>query len=126
MSDMDTLKRDFHPVKIIRRSGDLKSAETSDHITVYRKKSFHCGGIYGIVKAAPYDNQFIFEDPGFKKGIIGRSQFMCTCGSWGVIVGSKAYQKDGSPTTKLESTNAGQMLVCWHHMTFGRHGDGSS
>lgn len=126
MADLNDLKRDFHPVKIIKRLGDRKSAITEDNITVYRKPGLYTSQEFGVVKTAPYDNHFLFIDPGFERGVRGRSKLMCTCGSWAVIVGSKAYAKDASPSNKLESTHPGQMIVCWHHMSFGKHADGSS
>jgi hypothetical protein len=118
--------REFHPVKVIKRGGDLNTAKTADGAMVKRHESLYAGKEYGTVKCAPYDNQFIFVDPGWEKGIIGRSRFMCTCGSWAVIVGANVYKNDASPSTAKESTRAGQMLVCWAHATYQKHADGSS
>jgi hypothetical protein len=68
----------------------------------------------GFVVCCPYDNHFLFEVP---KTIIAPS-FLCSCGAPGVIVGSKEYSHLGSPQ--------GMMLVCHHHLSFGKHADGSS
>ena len=117
--DLATAMKEFHPVKIIHHKGDLKSVTLEDGTVVKRQDQYYCGPEYGTVKTVQMDNHFIFEDPGYKKGIIGRSKFMCTCGSLGVIVGANVYAKDASP--EKGGTKPGQLIVCWHHATFGKH-----
>jgi hypothetical protein len=76
-----------------------------------------------FIMCAPYDNHFIYEDPMWKI-IPGRWAHMCSCGSTSVIVGYNAYKKDASPST--EGTIKGEMFVCYYHVQFGRHADGST
>lgn len=115
-------------VKIAHFHGDLKTATTADGFTVNRVESIYFPE-HGLVKCAPYDNHFIFDDPGFhKKGIRwkGRWTPMCSCGSPAVIVGYQVYRNDASPTTSAESTIPGEMIVCYSHATYGKHADGST
>jgi hypothetical protein len=121
-----TAMKEFHPIKIIHHSNSLKSVTLEDGTVVKRQNKYYCGPEYGIVPTAPMDNHFIFEDPGYKRGIVGRSKFMCTCGSLAVIVGANVYAKDASPTSKEDGSTAGQLIVCWHHATFGKHVTGES
>lgn len=124
VNDLDLLK-EFNPVKIIKIYGDLRRAETADGVTVYRSDTLWMGEEYGMVKCCPYDNHFIFHDPNFEK-YVGRWTPLCSCGYAAGVVGSNVYKKDGSPTTRLESTVPGQMIVCLAHAQWGRHADGSS
>jgi len=123
-TDLSYLKG-FNPIKVIKIVGDLNKANTLDGTTVYRKESLWMGKRWGIVKCAPYDNHFIFDDPNFSKHK-GRWTPMCSCGSPAGVVGSNVYKNDASPTTRADSSNPGMMIVCLHHMQFGKHGDGSS
>lgn len=116
----------IHPTKVIRFYGDLKKAETADGYTVYRVDRIFFRE-HGMVKCAPYDNHFIFDDPAAHiKGKRGRWTPMCSCGSIAVIAGYNAYRKDASPTSKTDSTIPGEMIVCYLHANTGKHADGSS
>jgi len=115
----------LHPVKVIRVYGDLGKAETADGVIVYRKESLWMGKQYGLVRCAPMDNHFIFEDPNFSK-YIGRWTPMCSCGSPAGVVGYNVYKGDMSPTNRSESTHPGMLIVCLAHAQFGHHADGSS
>ena len=126
MSELDIIKKEFHPVKILHRAGDLKSAVTADGEVVRRQEELYASPEYGMVKVAGYDNQFVFIDPGYEKGIVGRSKFMCSCGSLAVIVGANVYSKDASPSQAGDGGKSGQLLVCWMHASTGKHADGSS
>lgn len=121
-------------VKVVKFTGDRKSGVTEDGVTVYRQDRFWMGQEYGFVAAAQYGSHFIYRDPHVnpttleyprKRRFVGRMDPMCSCGAPAVIVGSKVYAKDASPTTKEDSTTAGQMLVCWMSAQFGHHVDGS-
>lgn len=107
--------------KIVRSVGDLKVVETSDGIRKYRSEKLSFRQIGRSVLCAPYDNHFIFEDLSH----IGWTLF-CTCGSPAAIVGYQVYKDDASPTPRLVDTIPGELLVCIHHATYGKHLDGSS
>ena len=106
---------------VIRVHNSANKAETLDGYTVYRNNQLFFDG--KLVFCAPYDNHFIYEDT---SGKIHRWLQMCTCGSFAYCVGYKGYKRDGSPTTKAESTDAGQMFVCHAHATTGKHADWST
>ncbi len=76
-----------------------------------------------LVKCAPYDNHFIYEDT---SGKLNRWVQMCTCGGPAVLAGYKAYKRDASPTTSMDSTRPGEMFVCYSHATTGKHAEGST
>ena len=106
---------------VIRARGDVNRAETLDGYKVTRTKQLFFND--KLVLCAPYDNHFIYEDPS------GKSQRwlqMCTCGSPAVCVGYKAYAEDSSPTTRADSTDPGEMFVCYIHAVTGRHAEGSA
>lgn len=89
-------------------------AETEDGFRVHRKKKIYVPEWGREVVCAPYDVHFIFENK--KKGFVA---YQCTCGSPGVIVGSKAYAQDASPT------DTGELFVCYAHAMNGKHADGA-
>lgn len=109
---------------IIKHRGDLTSATTADGEKVYRKDKIYFEG-HGFIKCASYDNHFVFDDPMAQKKK-GRWTPMCSCGSPAVIVGYNAYIKDSSPTTRDESSIPGELIVCYLHVTTGKHVDGSN
>lgn len=126
--------KNLHPVKVLKFTGDRKSGTTDTGKTVYRKDKLYMGKEYGTVMAAQYGSHFIFHDPDFNPvtgqwpvgaKFAGRWTPLCSCGSFAVIVGTNQYKGDMSPTTKEDSTTAGQLLVCWHDATYGFHADGS-
>ena len=110
---------------VIRKWGDANNAETLDGLKVERiEYLFFDDKIEArMVKCAPYDNHFIYED---SSGKPNRWVQMCTCGSSAVCVGYKGYKRDASPTTSADSTRPGEMFVCYLHATTGNHADGSS
>jgi hypothetical protein len=81
-------------------------------------------GFARFVACPPMDNHFIYKDPEYEKGTIGRCATMCTCGAMAVIVGYNVYKHDASPSSV--GSTPGEMLVCLNHATFGRHSDGST
>jgi hypothetical protein len=101
---------------IIKFRGNPNSVTLMDGTVVRNNKEefIYVPEYGGMVRKAPYDNQFVFEIP---KRIKGPSH-MCSCGSIGVFVGTKAYNHLGSAS--------GMMLVCHSHTTTGKHADGSS
>lgn len=109
---------------IIHHRGDLDTAVTADGVRVYRQDKIWFEG-HGLVKCASYDNHFVFDDPMAKKKK-GRWTPMCSCGSPAVIVGYNAYIKDATPTNRNESSIPGELIVCYLHVTSGRHADGSN
>jgi hypothetical protein len=114
----------------IRSHGDKNSAITHDGDRVERQEFYFCGG-YGIVKTCPYELHFIYQDPrsldNNPNKVIGRWEFMCTCGSLAGIVSYKEL-------VGLVSPELGEyILVCNHHTTtkqfdrvIGQHADGST
>ena len=119
----------FEPklARIIKVYGDLRRAETADGHTVYRQDKLYVkgDGWNRYVKCANYDNHFIFRDPVFNK-VVGRWEFMCSCGFAAGIVGSNVYAKDASPTSGGDGMQPGEMLLCLLHAQSGKHADGSS
>ena len=102
---------------VVRNLNDLGEAETLDGYKVYRKDKIFIRAWGRFVMCPSYDNHFIYEDRSGKKN---RWAHMCTCGSAAVVVGSKAYAKDASPT------NTGELLVCLLHAQYGHHTDNST
>jgi len=102
---------------VIKKRGDLNSATLEDGTVVTRQPYFYIPEYGGLVESAPYDNHFIFANDVSKKNYIS---FQCSCGSMGVVVGSKAYANDMSPT------KTGLLMVCYIHQSTGKHADGSS
>ena len=121
---METPKFTF---AIIKHRGDLDHAETADGYKVHRQKKVWLEATEGskgrYVMCCPYDNHFVFIDPIYKKKK-WRWFALCSCGAAAVLVGSNTYAKDASPAT--EGTVQGEMLICYNHMQFGTHADGSS
>lgn len=109
---------------IIRVAGIPQEATTTDNYKVYRTDKIFVPEFFRFVKCAPYDNHFIYEDPEFLKGTLGRWFAMCTCGSNAVIVGYNVYKDDASPSSG-SGLQTGEMLVCYRHAEFGKHADGT-
>jgi len=105
----------------VRNINDLGEAETLDGYKVYRKDKIWIPKWNRFVVCASYDNHFIYEDVSGKPH---RWAYMCTCGGMGVVVGSRAYAKDASPSTG--GGVMGELLVCMPHAQYGKHADGSS
>lgn len=112
------------PFNIIRVAGIPQEATTSDGHKIHRSDKIFVPDFFRFVVCAPYDNHFLYEDPEFKKGTIGRWFAMCTCGSTAVVVGHNAYKEDSSPTSG-SGIRTGEMLVCYHHAQYGKHADGT-
>jgi len=125
----------LNPIKVLKFTGDRKSGVTENGKTVYRRKQIYMGKEYGMVRTADYGSNFIYVDPDMneKTGewpkeprFVGRWSPMCSCGSPAAITGSNVYAHDASPTTKEDSTTAGQMVVCIFSASHGgMHMDGS-
>lgn len=116
-----------HSFSIIKRYLSPNSAVTGEGHTVTRQDRVFLRDPAGWVRwvACPgYDNHFIYKDPEFEMGTVGKCATMCTCGSMAVIVGYNAYRKDASPA--LDSSTPGELLVCFTHAQTGKHADGSS
>jgi hypothetical protein len=124
---MENKDKSVHKFSIIHHYLSPNSAVTLEGHTVKRENKIWLDdpppGRPRFVMCAPYDSHYIYKDPEFDKGTIGKSAFMCTCGSWSCLVGSNAYKQDGSPSS--EGTVPGEMLVCFIHASTGRHADGS-
>lgn len=102
---------------IVRSVNDAHRATLQDGLVVHRVESVYLPD-YGMVKCAPYDNHFCFLDPHKPKGN-EKSWFAgCSCGGPAVIVGTSSYAHLGSPQ--------GYLLVCYFHISTGKHADGSS
>lgn len=80
----------------------------------------------GFIDVLDYDNHFIYEVP---DGIDtrGTPAWMCTCGSFAVLIGSEGYKKDVTPE--------GLKLACFFRNVlydqekgeaWGKHADGST
>jgi hypothetical protein len=125
----------LNPIKVIKFSGDRKSAMTLTGKMVYRKDKLYMGKEYGMVAVAGYGPHFIYTDPDMdeKTGnwppgeqYVGRFSPMCTCNSPAGIVGANVYAGSASPTGKKDSTTPGQMIVClFAAQNGGTHMDGS-
>lgn len=116
-----------HKFSIIKHYLSPNSAVTGEGHTVQRETRIWLtdpSGYSRFVACPPMDNHFIYKDPEFVKGTLGKNMTMCTCGSPAVIVGYNVYKQDASPAS--EGTVLGEMLVCLHHATYGKHADGSS
>jgi hypothetical protein len=119
--------KSVHHFSIIHHYLSPNSAVTGEGHTVKRETKLWMedpNGHSRFVACPPMDNHFIYADPEYTKGTVGKCATMCTCGSMAVIVGYNAYKKDASPA--MESTTLGEMLVCYVHASTGRHADGST
>jgi len=123
MTDNGYIKPSF---AIIKSRGDLNTCTTADGKTVHRQEKVWVeedGGRKGrFVFCAPDSDHFVFIDPVWKKKK-GRWFAICSCGAPSVIVGYNAYKDYGSPTTRLESTTPGELLVCYVYLLTGKHLD---
>lgn len=110
-------------IKVIRHAGDLNKIILEDGVVVTRSELVYAGQDIGMVRAAPYDNHFIFRHVFKKNGMPYGWAIWCTCGSPAAAVNYDAYKNDAS--------NQGTMLVCLFHAgqvtgEAGHHADGSS
>lgn len=101
----------FH---VVRQLGEPNKARLPDGTLVRRAEQVYIREMNGLVKCMHYDNHFIYLTPNKKNTWFAA----CTCGGPAVIMGSNAYQQWSSPK--------GAMLVCYVHMTNGKHADGST
>jgi hypothetical protein len=118
--------KSVHSFNIIKHYLSPNVAVTQEGHTIKREDKIFLvdpDGFARYIACPPMDNHFIFKDPEYDKGTIGRSAVRCTCGAMAVIVGYNVYKHDASPA--MDSSNPGEMLVCLNHATFGRHADGS-
>jgi len=102
---------------IIHHRGQPNVAYLDGGIMVQRQEKVFIREMRGFVRCADYDNHFCFlfpeKDPKRFPYFAG-----CSCGSMAVVIGSNVYKGMNSPV--------GAMLVCYHHMTYHKHADGSS
>jgi len=87
---------------IIHHRGIPKRAETLRGQGITRQEKIYVPEYGRQVPCAPYDDHFVYADP-----TVGQSAYMCTCGSAAVIAAPER--------------GAGQMFVCLHHATYGKH-----
>jgi len=109
-------------ITFIKHRGSPKEATLYDGTKVVRKNPLYVPTIQRFVATAPYDNHFVYLLP---THIVGWA-LMCTCGGGAGIIGYKDYAKDAQPTTKMESTIPGELVVCLAHAESGKHADGST
>lgn len=122
---MADVPKKFNVPKIVRQVGVKTEATVyvgKEQFKVYRLDRLYFAE-HGLVKCAEYDNHFIFDNPSKR---IGQWSPVCTCGSPAGIVGYNAYATDASPTTIMESTIPGEMVVCLSHTQTRKHADGST
>ena len=103
-------------VSIIKHKGDPNTATTLDGFKVERTDKFFIPEMAIFMVCAPYDNHFVYEDPSGKPD---RWWAMCTCGGPAVYVGANAYKH------LAEATKSGYLVVCYTHISTGKHNDGS-
>lgn len=94
---------------IIRHRGTPNKATLPDGTVVYGKEHIFVPE-YGLIKCAPYSDNFIYEMP---SKFINAPSYACSCGSPAVITGLSGYVLDASPQGKL--------FVCLQHATHGAH-----
>jgi hypothetical protein len=125
----------LNPIKVVRFTGDRKSAITSSGKAVYRTDKLWMGRDYGWVHCSGYGSNFLYHDPDmdqqtgeWPKGrkYIGRISPLCSCGAPGVVTGANAYKGDASPTNSKESTTPGMAIVCLSVLNTGKHLNGST
>lgn len=119
MGSSQTPVTDFATIKTW---GDKNSAVTHDGTKVERMEFIYAEG-YGVVKCAPYELHFVFEDKSKKKG---RWAYMCTCGSIAGIIAWKEIKN----LMSIQGEH-GYVLACIAHtaskqnLGIGSHADGS-
>lgn len=94
---------------IIRHRGTPHEAQLPDGTTVHGKEHIFVPE-YGLIKCAPYNDNFIYEMPA---KFINAPSYACSCGSFACITGISGYGQDGSPQ--------GLLFVCHQHATYGVH-----
>jgi hypothetical protein len=109
-----------HRFSIIHHYLSPVEAVTEDNITVHREDKVFIPEMERFVMCAPDDTQFVYMDASNKKG---RWFAWCTCGSIAVITGANVYKDFGSPSTGV-GVMPGEMLICHHFATFGKHSPG--
>jgi len=101
-------------VPVIRYRGTPNKGQLPDGTWVYKQDRFYIREWNRHVRAAPYDNHFLYEMPSRYKG----PAFRCSCGSFAVIAGYSSYATAAS--------EQGLLVVCYWHATFGTHVTGES
>jgi hypothetical protein len=127
-------------IKVLKFTGDRKSAELANKKVVYRQESLWMGKDWKFVHCVNSGSHFIYHEPDFDtrtgnwptdkngnvpKKHLGKWTPICTCNSPAVVVGADAYKQWASPTNSSESTNPGMMLICLSVLNRGVHMDGS-
>jgi hypothetical protein len=127
---MTNFKQTFN---IIKYRGSPQEAETIWGDKVERQEQLFVqdfsagqGSYTGFVPCIPYDNHFIYEVP-IRPQTAGHPSYMCTCGSFAVILTPDSYEDDMS--------RHGLQFGCYYrHVLFdedtgkfwNRHADGST
>jgi hypothetical protein len=116
---------DIKTVSFIRVAGTPNFVEFSTGLRIYNDgKDYIEMPEWGRrVKKAEYYNHFLARHPKFTTEK-GAWFAYCSCGSPGVVVGYNAYKQDASPSSG-KGFATGELLVCHHHATYGKHRDGS-
>ena len=98
---------------IIRQLGKPKVFTLPNGKKIVAQSKIYIPEYRRFVPCAPYDNASIYETGLTSPGTI---PYMCTCGSFAVVVGYDAYKQDASAQ--------GLMFVCWTHAQTGHHANG--
>lgn len=95
----DNFKQRFN---IIKHRGDPQSAETIWGDKITRQEQLFVQNLTvgqqtytGFVPCIPYDNHFVYEVPD-RPETAGSPSYMCTCGSYAVILIPDSYEDDMS------------------------------
>ena len=123
----------LHTFNIIKHRGSPTEAETVWGWTAHKYdeffvENFMVGGhsYTGFIPVLDYGNHFLYEVPDNLE-TRGCPSFMCTCGSFGVVLGIDAYKEDQSPE--------GLKFACYFRNGLidketgelhGKHADGST
>jgi hypothetical protein len=89
---------------IIRHRGAPRRATTLKGREVTRQEKLFVPEWNAWVPCAPYDDQFLYENP---EKSDGTSAYLCTCGSVAVVINPER--------------DAGRLFVCLFHATYGSH-----
>lgn len=88
--------------EIIQHAGIPQKATLPDGTVVHREEQLFVPEWGAFVNCAPYDNQFVFENPDKQ---VGQSSYLCTCGSVAVVT----------------PPGPEGMFVCLFDATYGNH-----
>lgn len=77
------------------------------------------------IKVIDYDNHMVGLNPDFVAGKKDAWFGLCSCGAPAIVVGYNAYAH-GASATHGKQIAAGELIVCFNHINYGKHSDGSS